>query len=454
MARLTKCEASVAHSETAAVLSDALDNVADAVEFAAVQARLIHSPLVRDAIAKLYVAIFLFFGEAIKWYKSSSFSKARKSLRNDILPNFRASVTGIEKLAADVRHKAQLGSQAEVRTIREGMESLQQQVAQLRQNIAQQIAAPVVGQRRPLDHEASARQALLDPAAPGLEWYRDSNLNIAARPSRSPVGYGRLLTGVVLEQDDETIGKLEPETQRITNEELADHVAALLKNDATEGGLFANIPQGTAVKRQFDAELSRVVNAWLGSQTPVLRYVEIGSLLSQQGGIHDLVNCVREVYSAAQQPVIVSSMQGNRTKRAESPSSLLFGLVYQVLLLLPPEDVQDRSEWKDLMDIKSASWPVYDIAASILARALKSAPPNIHVVLGNPPHMPGDGYADAYQMIVDMLRRLQSEAGGSALIIAEHRMRGLVPALRAQEIILLNSSRAGHSTEAPIVLRS
>ena len=121
-------QASANHSETIEDLSETLDSVTDAVAISALEARLIRSQAVQDAVAKLYIAIFLFFGDVIKWYKSSGLSKVRKSLHNNYSATFKTALVRVQKLAKDVHDLTQLGSQAEVRTVRLTVEELQEEL--------------------------------------------------------------------------------------------------------------------------------------------------------------------------------------------------------------------------------------------------------------------------------------------------------------------------------------
>lgn len=80
------------------------------------------------AIAKFYIAVFVFFAEAIKWYRSSSWRKTWNSTDQNFSQNFAGSLANIKRLASLIRSEAAGGSRAELRATRLKIEAIEGEI--------------------------------------------------------------------------------------------------------------------------------------------------------------------------------------------------------------------------------------------------------------------------------------------------------------------------------------
>lgn len=100
------------------------------------------------AIARFYVAAFLFYGDALRWFQSSSLKKMWHSLDDNFSERFKKPLADIQRLSRLVQRATSTGSGAELRVtrlaveridedVRVGLEGIARENAELRQSQAQ-----------------------------------------------------------------------------------------------------------------------------------------------------------------------------------------------------------------------------------------------------------------------------------------------------------------------------
>jgi hypothetical protein len=129
-------KSSTSHTKTIAQLNDALEQISEAVAQCDVEATLVRSAAMQNAVMKLYLCIFLFLSDAIRWYNSSSKSKIFNSFHNDYSAGFRAAVERIQHMSRGVQRVQQLGTSAEVRYMRLGIDEMQDEMRGARGDFA------------------------------------------------------------------------------------------------------------------------------------------------------------------------------------------------------------------------------------------------------------------------------------------------------------------------------
>ncbi|KAI9726368.1 MAG: hypothetical protein M1828_001642 [Chrysothrix sp. TS-e1954] len=149
-------KASAEHSKTITQLSEALDIITDAAAICEAQSKLIRSKTMQNTIAKFYIAVFLFFGDAAKWYHSRSIKKIINSLHNDFSETFRNSLANIQRLATETQNVTALGSAAELREVRLSLEELQEDMHDFR--IGQSGQLRMLAEYMRLQHEVNVEQ--------------------------------------------------------------------------------------------------------------------------------------------------------------------------------------------------------------------------------------------------------------------------------------------------------
>ena len=143
-------QASVNHRRSIEDLTAALKDVNDEAQACVADSDLVQSEATQVAIAKFYIATFLFYGDAIKWFQSSSAKKVWHSLDDNFSERFKRPLAEIKRLSGLVQRAASSGSGAEVRVtrlaiedatedVRVGLQGLARDNAELRQMHAQML---------------------------------------------------------------------------------------------------------------------------------------------------------------------------------------------------------------------------------------------------------------------------------------------------------------------------
>lgn len=110
--------ASKSHRDTAEQLTRALKEINDEVEACVSECRIIRSENTKYAVAKFYIKVFIFYGDAMKWYKSRSVAKLLNSFNPNFYESFKDKLENIKYLSSLVRRTASTGSMAELRDVR------------------------------------------------------------------------------------------------------------------------------------------------------------------------------------------------------------------------------------------------------------------------------------------------------------------------------------------------
>ena len=115
---LTKrSKASREHRKTSQSIKSALIEINDEVAASMVDCELIRSEPMKLAIAKLYIAVFLFYADAIQWYRSSSKQKVRYSLHEKFSDKFKNQLENIRRLSGLVHRAASSGHGAQANVL-------------------------------------------------------------------------------------------------------------------------------------------------------------------------------------------------------------------------------------------------------------------------------------------------------------------------------------------------
>jgi len=466
-------QASTNHSKTVEELSGALDTISDAVAICNIESKLIRSKAMQNAIAKLYIAIFSFFGDAATWYKSSSKSKLLNSLHNDFSERFRSSLDVIKQLAMSVKHVANLGSEAEVRVVRLELEDLQDELQDLRIGLSGQlrVLAEMFHWQHGQNLEQHKRtQALL---------MTQRHVAIAS----SAQDLGRLDNESLLLVPDATgLRALDPPSDGVSEDNL---------NDAARGEksiMIADGPSHTptltvqqllgeasnrshkSVKQQLQAlqaptpnlhdfQISIAVNTWLSTEFPSLLYLEYSgpsaanqALLRAAAQISKVCQssgCPSAIYHR-DHPVL--SARKPDTAKASAITDLMLDLAYQTIMLLPPDGQQRSFRWTSLAQRDPSLRVCFDEAVTFLTAAFEVAPPNLHVIV--------DGFAAFWEApssaVQEFLRTLRVALGKKdhclkLIIMTPFRLHSLLPLLEKDEVALINRSLQSTAPTAPIL---
>jgi hypothetical protein len=109
-------------------LSRALARIGAALQQTQLSAELYQSEPMKDAIARLFAHIILFFQQAVKWYNMSLAGRAVSSIFKPLDLDYQDSMKEIKLCAQTVNNIANRASQAELRGIRNTIQLQQEQL--------------------------------------------------------------------------------------------------------------------------------------------------------------------------------------------------------------------------------------------------------------------------------------------------------------------------------------
>ena len=138
-----------------------LTEVDDEAQACVADSGLIKSTAVQTAIANFYNAVFLCYGDMIKYYKSSSRRKVLHSVNDKFMDQFKGPLDNIKRLSALVRRAASHGQGAELRVTRLETEALRVDMRVGLEGVARKLAEMQRAQDQ-LKHEQERQTANLE----------------------------------------------------------------------------------------------------------------------------------------------------------------------------------------------------------------------------------------------------------------------------------------------------
>lgn len=463
-------KASVSHSKTVEHLNDALNDIGDAVARCEVEARLIRSRSMQKAIAKLYIVIFLFLGDAIRWYRSSSTSKIVKSLHNDYSEGFRSDVNRIKQMAFDIQHIALLGSAAETRVVRLSVEQLQNQLHDARIGLTGQLrflAELMLNNQSENAQQHRRTQELLANLKPaevasmllegGQEAFTNDQLigpgdvlllgETAASPrvSRRDAHEVDEIAGL---QSPEPPPNLRYVIQNLWNARHHDEVWSLQPDMAFASDLHAS-------------QLAENLSQWLSYQQRSLLYLEDQTPVSKirlQAAALQVVRlchnsnlaCVNHWPSPQSSSPVVAREDGSAIV------DMMLNVAYQIMALFP-----GAAPVIDVSDVSAASLTsslTVHTAARLLERLLGlDLPPDLHVVIDAASAFTDASTADISCFFSAIRAHRGSTCGApfKILMMSHIRIAGLLSVLEHDEISIIQPMPPRVTpTLSPIVRRA
>lgn len=447
-------QASTNHSKTIEELSNALDSVSDAIGLCTIESKLIRSQHVQTAIAKLYIAVFLFFGDVILWYKSSSTSKVLHSLHRDFSERFRKSIDTIKVQAEAVRNAAEMGSQAEVRVVRLDVEHLREELNDARIGLSGELRA--LAEYLVWQHGENVKQHELTQAL--LSAFRADTLGFPMLRSITPEPRGEVTNTPALPAPAQTseLPVLPPLDFHAVHELLQKLVSWQMEHGCCGVRLHPKPSQAL-----FDQSLAQVVNKWLCTPAQQVLYLEFLSSDQTSRVDHALAGQITRVLTEAKVPVVVFGQLLRRKERDQADKEgdadlvlAMLSLAMEVMQQLPKDDRAASPVWSALQDPGSSCQVDFTTATAILEAAFHAAPNNLHVVLlGYPTLWSAD--ESKIKRLLDLVREAKrsDETGVRMIIISPRKLHNTLKVLRAEETVSLRASSVNRWLQAPIVIR-
>ena len=439
-------KASVNHSKTIEELSNALDAITEAVSLGDVESSLIKSQAMQSAVAKLYIAIFLFFGDAATWYKSSAGSKIAHSLHKNFSERFRKSLDTIKELGANVRYIAQLGSQAEVRVVRLEVEELQEHLHDMRVGMfggLRQLAEYLDAQHGENMKQHEKTQELLAE-------YRSTGL--LPLPPLAERDYQRLIQpterGALIEPPTvATAARKEdfaqPDTTMSTSRAIPNRMRPLWEQldvllDPGKSGVDL---QKNRQPILIDRNLSQAITRWLSSSDSML-YLEYLSTVSGEDILRKVRTQLADSLLAGGQTV-VPRIRGITDRillcpvsRQQRATIFILCLAYEIYKIRTHNNESLDADWNQSISIKEIS---FDKTIRLLSDTLQHCRPlRLHIVLSGYLFLTDMDSAQSKQFIKTLRDHMYKDSGVlKVIILARVKMTNLIPHLQPHEMALL-----------------
>ena len=446
-------KASVNHSKTIESLSDALDAITEAVSIGDVESGLIRSQAMQNAVAKLYIAIFLFLGDAATWYQSSAIKKVAHSLHKNFSERFQASIDKIKDLGANVRYFAQLGSQAEVRVVRLEVEALQDELQDVRVGMSgrfRQLAEYLHAQHGENMKQHEKTQELLTnyqsagmlPAPPVAERDYQNLIRGSEQLALTNTASSASLSAV----NDTENSHAEPvlETGPSVSLTLADHTEFLVQNI-----INANFDEDALTLNLFDRPLAQALSRWLADPDSSMLYVEYLSSASSEDTMVAAGTALIETYEDNGGAIIPSDLEllvslRHRYNGAEQGLVVcLIFLAYQIGLLGSRNSRPDGIDWQQPLRPEKVA---LSNAIRLLRNEIVESPLTVINIV-----MPGycffaDIAEEDMESIIEGLKGAMKTGRQivKILILTHLRIHALVSLLESDEVSLLRQQTGKH----------
>lgn len=388
----------MSHRQNIADLTNAIKTINDEARACIADTELVQSEATYEAIAKFYTATFLFYGDAIKWFQSSSAAKVWHSLDQNFSDRFTQPLVEIKRLSILVQRATARGSGAETRVtrlavedvtedLRAGLEGLAREAAETRK-YREQI---LMEQERTTAAMDSLRSPEVVEQLAALLWQRlgisgtallvdqrvQSPRERFAGRARSP-SQAQILTlptdGLEASEYDDvlTISRF-----AVMVEPLLDGIARGIRLADIDSPLGLTLDQRIAI----------ALKSWTLSTTSTLLYLEAGFQCTEAHLPQVTVAAARMIEGAEQMKVPTISffcdvpafdhVQHRGTKDEEVPPllGLVYSLIYQLTKLIPPlTDIGSVVSFSQAASLKTSltSWPS---SLQILSNLLTMAPP-------------------------------------------------------------------------------
>jgi hypothetical protein len=439
----------VNHSKTIEELSSALDSISDAIGLCTLESKLIRSPAVQNAVAKLYIAVFLFFGDAIIWYQSSSTKKVLHSLHKDFSERFRKAVNSIRDQAAAVRHAAELGSQAEVRVVRLNVEQLRGDLNDARIGLSGELRA--LAEYMLWQHGENLKQHEITQEM--LKAVRADAVNLPVQNS---------ITLQLESSKDITLTQsAAPDKSSSMSMEAICELLQQLVSWHLEHSVYGFRTNSVPSQTLFDPQLAQAINKWLGTASQRLLYLEFLSKDQTAGIDHAIGGQTTRALVQAKLPAVMFAQTlhhrepGSGDKDSDTNIILaMLSIAKDVMQQLPKDDQQSAPIWSALRKQGLPHGVDFTTASHILDAALQVAPANLHIVfLGYPTFwLTSEPRIKAF---LDIARKVMrgDDSGIRMMIITQRKLHNLLKYLSPEETESVMTSSGNRARKAPIVVR-
>lgn len=432
-------KASTNHSKTIEELSAALDSISDSIALCKIDRLLIRSQPVQAAVAKLYIAVFLFFGDAITWYKSSSSSKVLNSLHNNFSDRFQKAINVVHRQAAQVRDATNLGSQAELRVVRLDLEDLRAELQDMR-----------------IGYSGDLRRL-----AEGLWRQHGENMKQHELTQRLLREWTYLRKYESASHEQQITPKIESAPPRIPLATVRTLLAEIVQAQA-EVGPCGPYPRALPHETLFDSRLTQRINPWLSNESSSIAYIEYQT--SRQNDPTCL--CAgAQIVRRCKEHGLAAVVHVQALKQLE-PTTLVkddhFSVIYMmvemaanILQLLPDDEELLAADWHLLLSHSIQAPVQLPQASELLRSALRTRKSSLLlVVLGSPAFF--HATLEAIESFLDVVRtaaKADKQTGVKMMILTQVKLHNVLPLLDPSEIAIVQATSFARGLKSPISIQ-
>ena len=439
-----------------------------------IEVRLIRSEAMQNAISKLYIAVFLFFGDAMIWYQSKSLSKVLKSLANDFSEKFRGSINKIKQLAASVQHIAKLGSEAEIRVIRLGVEDIRKELEDDRvglQGDLRRIASVIHWQHLENLQQHQQTQALIAENKLLLTPSYLQMLQVGHdQPRLLADSSGSFERSASVPQAYSLDASHDPETEVVTTLSSPGYIDdRSVKRSIEALWLARNLdkfvvlrPTHASATNLHDSQLSHCINRWLSSPKMSIQCIEwLGSpsmSTLSTAAAQILLECQSSNTAAIahyEDPLHRAQRNVDVNDTGSTIIDLMLNVAYQIIQLQPDDAVQPVGTWECLTREINHSTPLnLQDAAVIYKTSLESCPLNDLIIVIDGSLSFWEASEEAIHLFSsitrDVIATLQPGRVFKMIIFSRFRLSVLVGLLDPRDIASIHVPPGGRRPKAPI----
>lgn len=400
----TLVKASVNHRRNINDLTGALKEVNDEAHACLHDTELVKSEATQVAVAKFYIATFLFYGDALQWFQSSSPKKIWHSLDDNFSERFKRPLADIQRLSRLVQRATSTGSGAELRVtrlavesgnedVRVGLEGVARENAELRRSQAQlkiQQEKQTSALERLSEKEvirALAEEVWRQAGLSGTSLLVGQRMNSQDDQSAEDAHSHSRISYIAAATDDQNKVRGDGDEERqLSVNDIARLVERLL-GSVSRGVRVLNIGYPSALA--LDQRVAVVLERWTLDNASTLFYLEAAAYSAEARSPEVTVAAARIVETADKigLPTISffcdippGSDADHRGSDDEAASvslpvlGLVYSLIFQLTQLLPPLTNIGSLVVASQVSSLNASFTSWPLALEILAKLLTVAP--------------------------------------------------------------------------------
>lgn len=385
-------------------MTGALKEVNDEAHACLHDTELVKSEATQVAVAKFYIATFLFYGDALQWFQSSSPKKIWHSLDDNFSERFKRPLADIQRLSRLVQRATSTGSGAELRVtrlavesgnedVRVGLEGVARENAELRRSQAQ-LKMQQEKQTSALERlsekqviRALAEEVWRQAGLSGTSLLVGQRINSQDDRSAEDAHSHSRISYIAAATDDQNKVRGDGDEERQLSVNDVSRLVERLLGSVSRGVRVLNVGYPSALA--LDQRVAVVLERWTLDNASTLFYLEAAAYSAEARSPEVTVAAARIVETADKigLPTISFFCDIPPGSDADHPASddeaasvslpllgLVYSLIFQLTQLLPPLTNIGSLVVASQVSSLNASFTSWPLALEILAKLLAVAP--------------------------------------------------------------------------------